>query len=281
VLAGIFGMGNAEIVKFGAQFFVGSSNAPESKKMDTLFEVAVGIDMHRNTVVVSRILMPEWAMANLVLRAVLTYSIRASVPCLGCLSFACGDTTGGSTGVQPDSGSPSQGGVSEGGSDGVALSREGGTEGGVTPAGDGASDGGPRDGAPVDGGSSNGGFVDAASTDGGASDGGSIDAPWTDSATFSCAAPPSDLASCATTNDCGIAAKGCYCGQELEYGVATKYLAAQAACEQAAASGCALGCANFPGHMAQDGHSDIDGGTISVRCAAGDGGALTCLTFVQ
>ena len=211
-------------------------------------------------------------------------SIRAMV-CLVCLSVACGDTTDGNSGGQPESGSSSQDGGSEGGSgsgsDGGELGQDGGSEGRFTSATDGGSDVAGRDGAPIEGGSSDVASVDAPATDAGANDTGSIDAAVTDSAALSCATPPPDLASCATANDCGIVAKGCYCGQQLEYGVATKYLAAQTACEQAAASGCVLGCANFPGHIAQDGHSDFDGGTISVRCAAGDGGSLTCLTFVQ
>jgi hypothetical protein len=132
------------------------------------------------------------------------------------------------------------------------------------------SDGGVPDGTVPDGGDS-GPAGDAASTHDASPDG----------ATFSCTAPPSDLAACAAASDCAIVGVGCGCGQQLEYGVATKYLAAQAACETAAASHCALGCANFPGHRAQDGRSDVDGGTIAVRCAPADGGALACQTFVQ
>jgi hypothetical protein len=83
------------------------------------------------------------------------------------------------------------------------------------------------------------------------------------------------------SGDCAIVAKGCYCGQQLEYGVATKYMPSQSACETAAADHCALGCANFPGHVAQDGRSDLDGGTVAVHCVAVDGGAMQCRTFVQ
>jgi hypothetical protein len=208
-------------------------------------------------------------------------STRASIACLVCLCLACGDSTSGNTGAQPDSGGSSQDGGSEAGSEGGLLSREGGSEGGLVSGMDAGLDGARPDGAAIEGGSSESGSIDAASGDGGSGDAGSTDAPSADGTTFSCAAPPSDLASCATANDCGIVAKGCYCGQQLEYGVAMKYLATQAACEQSAANSCALGCANFPGHIAQDGQSDIDGGTISVRCAVADGGALTCLTFVQ
>ena len=101
-----------------------------------------------------------------------------------------------------------------------------------------------------------------------------------DGATLSCKTPPADLAACATANDCRIVYRGCYCGEQLAYGVAAKYFAAQAACESAAASSCALGCANSPGHMAQDGRSDLDGGVIAVRCVSVDGGALECRTYL-
>jgi hypothetical protein len=82
-------------------------------------------------------------------------------------------------------------------------------------------------------------------------------------------------------SDCGMVAGGCYCGQQPVYGVAKRYLAAEDACEATAANNCALGCANAFGQRAQDGNSNLDGGTIAVRCAAVDGGALACQTFVQ
>jgi hypothetical protein len=142
--------------------------------------------------------------------------------------------------------------------DGAAVMPDGAVE--AADGTDGAASG-PNDGAPAD----------AAPTEGSTGDGSSFD----------CNAPPSDLAACTTSNDCTFVAQGCYCGQQPENGVATKYEAAQAACERTAADDCALGCAGFPGQRAQDGQSNVDGGTIAVRCASVDGGPLTCLTFVQ
>jgi hypothetical protein len=95
----------------------------------------------------------------------------------------------------------------------------------------------------------------------------------------SCQAPPSDVAACQTASDCAIVYGGCYCGSQPAIGVAKKHEAARSACEQQAASTCALGCANSPGHRAQDGNTDLDGGTIAVHCEM-DGGVGTCLTYV-
>jgi hypothetical protein len=128
-------------------------------------------------------------------------------------------------------------------------------------------------GPPLDAGSDGG--ADSAPVDGAPADA----AP--DDASSFCSSPPSDLAACTTTDDCAIVLAGCYCGSQPEYGVAKKYASQERACETAAANMCALGCVNFPGHRAQDGHNDLDGGTIAVRCAAADGGGNACTTYVS
>jgi hypothetical protein len=67
---------------------------------------------------------------------------------------------------------------------------------------------------------------------------------------------------------------GCYCGAQPAVGISKTSGSAAAACESKAAAACARGCANFPGRVAQDGKTTVDG-TISVRCSSG-----TCKTFI-
>jgi hypothetical protein len=97
------------------------------------------------------------------------------------------------------------------------------------------------------------------------------DSAATDSASssYDCNAPPSDLASCSTAGECGFVARGCYCGQQPVTGVARRYLMSGMACETAAASSCALGCAVQPGQKADDGNTIPDGTSPSVACDSG------------
>src|SRR5579872_6340531 len=211
----------------------------------------------------ARGLLIEVAMglAKLSLGAWVAFFVLASVAC------GSDDSTSGS--APAEGGAPGQDGgppIADGGRDASAPSGDG-------APGDEAADGAPANdaaNAPHDGAPS-GDAMEAAAGDAEAS---------TDGSTLSCTTPPADVAACATTNDCGIVSAGCYCGQQLEYGVASKYLSAKAACESAAARSCGRGCANFPGHVAQDGRSDLDGGTIAVHCVSVDGGALECRTFL-
>jgi hypothetical protein len=99
------------------------------------------------------------------------------------------------------------------------------------------------------------------------------------SATFACRAPPSDVAACSVDVDCATVVVGCYCGAQPVNGVAQRYAATAQMCEDAAASSCALGCANEPGVRAQDGKKAEQSGAVAVRCdhAAGTG---VCTSFV-
>ncbi len=122
-----------------------------------------------------------------------------------------------------------------------------------------ASDGGPGDsGDPRD--------------SGGARDGGDSGSDSAD-AGFACGLLGGvyDRAakSCGTVADCAMVARGCYCGSQPVVGVARIFAAAAQACEAKAASSCALGCPNFPGQVAEDGASNLDGGTIQVLCDVG------------
>ena len=74
---------------------------------------------------------------------------------------------------------------------------------------------------------------------------------------------------CKTVADCAALRRGCYCGAQPIIGIATSALAAAQACETQAASMCALGCANSPGGVAEDGKNNADGGTIQVMCDVG------------
>ena len=71
---------------------------------------------------------------------------------------------------------------------------------------------------------------------------------------------------CTTAADCTTIAKQCYCGAQPIIGITKLAAPAAASCEMKAGSQCALGCANAPGHVAEDGNNDDDGGTIGVLC---------------
>lgn len=71
-------------------------------------------------------------------------------------------------------------------------------------------------------------------------------------------------------------ARGCYCGAQPIEGVAKTAQPAAQACESKAEMNCTLGCANFPGHVADDGQNDEGTGrNIQVTCDAG-----SCYTYL-
>jgi hypothetical protein len=150
-------------------------------------------------------------------------------------------------------------GVSVGGVMLVALAVAAGCSGGSYPGGgDGGGDEGGSgfDASPSD--APSGG--DATGTDAG---------PTTDGGGVTCGQLGGDYSSakaCTTAGDCTIIAKECYCGAQPIIGIAKTAAPAAASCETKAGSQCALGCANAPGHVAEDGNNDDDGGTIDVQC---------------
>jgi hypothetical protein len=86
------------------------------------------------------------------------------------------------------------------------------------------------------------------------------------------ACPTYDAAdkACTTADDCATVARGCYCGPQPVLGIAKALAAKAATCEADAAAHCALGCANMPGQVAEDGKGNQDGGTIGVVCDQGE-----------
>jgi hypothetical protein len=75
---------------------------------------------------------------------------------------------------------------------------------------------------------------------------------------------------CATAADCLMVARGCYCGAQPIIGVAKSAQMAAQACESEAQTKCALGCANAPGHVGEDGQNDEGTGrNLEVLCDAG------------
>jgi hypothetical protein len=129
----------------------------------------------------------------------------------------------------------------DGGLDEAGLGEEGGLGDGGTPR-----EGGLADAKLVEGGSS--------------SDGG-----------FSCAqlgGTYDGVKACTTASDCTTVARGCYCGAQPVIGISKSASAAASACEAMAGSQCALGCPNSPGHVAEDGANDTNGGAIEVLCDA-------------
>lgn len=97
---------------------------------------------------------------------------------------------------------------------------------------------------------------------------------------YSCAAPPADLASCSADADCATVTAGCYCGAQPVNGVAHKYATAAQGCEETAASACALGCANGPGMLAQDGKTAEAVTSIGFHCDHTSGATGTCKSYV-
>jgi hypothetical protein len=96
---------------------------------------------------------------------------------------------------------------------------------------------------------------------------------------YSCAAPPVDLAGCAVDSDCATVALGCYCGAQPVNGVAHKYAPTAQACEDTAASMCALGCATQPQLVVQDGTRVDLGTTLAAHCDH-SGATGVCKSYV-
>lgn len=96
---------------------------------------------------------------------------------------------------------------------------------------------------------------------------------------YSCQAPPADLTACASDTDCATVVVGCYCGLQPVNGVAHKYATAAQACEDTAASTCALGCATQTGMVAQDGSKADVAATIAAHCDRSSGTG-TCKSYV-
>jgi hypothetical protein len=139
------------------------------------------------------------------------------------------------------------------------------TDGGGLDAasGDGAATDGAAsgDGAATDGAATDGALVDGSGGDGGGNDSGD--------AAATCSALGGTYAkTCTTVADCTTVARGCHCGQQPVIGVAKSASAAASACEALAQMTCKLGCPSASGRVAEDGNSDVDGGTIEVRCDA-------------
>ncbi len=98
-------------------------------------------------------------------------------------------------------------------------------------------------------------------------------------ATYPCKAPPPDLAACTTDADCATVEVGCYCGPQPVNGVAVKYAQAAQSCEDAAASACALGCANELALKTQDDKKAALGTPVAVRCSR-SGVSGTCTSYL-
>ena len=97
---------------------------------------------------------------------------------------------------------------------------------------------------------------------------------------YSCKAPPQDLAACASDADCATVTVGCYCGAQPVNGVAHKYATTAQACEETAASTCALGCANELKLVTQDGTKADLGTATAARCDHAAGATGTCKSYV-
>jgi hypothetical protein len=90
----------------------------------------------------------------------------------------------------------------------------------------------------------------------------------------SCALGDPAWKACGTADECEPVGLHCYCGAQPVVGI-TKALSAKAAqCDSA--TPCELGCMSGPGHVAEDGHDDVDGGAIAVRCNGG-----LCTTVIE
>ena len=96
---------------------------------------------------------------------------------------------------------------------------------------------------------------------------------------YSCKAPPSDLAACATDADCATVEVGCYCGAQPVNGVAVKYAQAAQSCEDAAARACLVGCLNELKLQTQDGKKAAPGTPVAARCDH-SGASGTCTSYL-
>jgi hypothetical protein len=141
---------------------------------------------------------------------------------------------------------------------------------GSTKGSSGSSDAGAEGGSTIADGSTADG-AGGGGTDGGGStdDGGGADGA-------ACPQYKDADKACMTAADCTTVAKGCYCGSQPVIGISKSISALADACETSNAMNCALGCANFPGQIADDGKTTNDGGTITVLCDN-----MLCHTVVQ
>ena len=98
--------------------------------------------------------------------------------------------------------------------------------------------------------------------------------------TYTCSAPPVDVAACIADGDCRPVLRQCYCGQQPVDGVAVTYSEAANGCEAMAGATCTLGCATFEGYTAQDGQSTNDATRIKVRCEGALEAPGVCKTYV-
>jgi hypothetical protein len=140
----------------------------------------------------------------------------------------------------------------------LAIFPAAGCGGGFGTVGGDPDGGGSPEGSPHEDGATADGAVDdsAAITDGSASDG-----------DVACGIKGGTYdKTCASASDCTTVARGCYCGAQPVVGIAKSAGAGAQACETKAGMDCPLGCANFPGHVAEDGQNDEDGGAIQVFC---------------
>jgi hypothetical protein len=101
-----------------------------------------------------------------------------------------------------------------------------------------------------------------------------------ETSSYACQAPPSDLVTCSIDADCATVAIGCYCDTQPVIGVARRYATTAQTCEDAAASSCALGCANQPGVVAQDGTKADSAATIAARCDHSTSMTGICRSYV-
>ena len=96
---------------------------------------------------------------------------------------------------------------------------------------------------------------------------------------YSCVAPPADLAGCSVDADCATVAMGCYCGAQPVNGVARKYSMTAQACQDTAASTCSMGCATEAKMLVQDGTKADAGVKLGARCDH-SGATGVCMSYV-
>ena len=92
-----------------------------------------------------------------------------------------------------------------------------------------------------------------------------------------CNEVPAEIAPCSSDSDCTTYVDGCYCGAQPMNGVNVTHASAVSACEAGAAEHCALGCANFPGFIAEDGAMVDSAAMVAVHC---EPATSLCKTYV-
>jgi len=90
---------------------------------------------------------------------------------------------------------------------------------------------------------------------------------------------PAGAAVCTVDADCTTVTVGCYCGPQPVNGISRQYAKDAQACEDDAASKCALGCLVEFKMLAQDGQKADPGATIAVHCDRA-GGTGTCKSYL-